>query len=184
MSKYRRARIPGASYFFTVATFDRRPLLVDDLARRCLRAAWTEVRRRYPFRTEAVCLLPDHLHCIWTLPQGDDDFSGRWRMLKGLFSKCYLTEGGSDGQRNRSRMRTGEAALWQRRFWEHAIADEVDMQRHMDYIHFNPVKHGYVAQPAQWPWSSLHRYVHKGWYDKHWGEQVPVTLQNSIDIGE
>lgn len=184
MPQYRRARIPGASYFFTVATFDRRPLLMDDLARRCLRAAWIEVSRRYPFRTEAVCLLPDHLHCIWTLPNDDDDFPGRWSMLKGLFSKRYLAAGGSDGHRNHSRMRTGEAALWQRRFWEHVIADEEDLRRHMDYIHFNPVKHGYVVQATEWPWSSLHRCVRQGWYDEHWGEQVPATLQGWTGVGE
>ena len=184
MSEYRRAKIPGATYFFTVVTFDRKQILTTDLARRCLRSAWEDAQKRHPFRVEAVCLLPEHLHCIWTLPGNDADFSIRWNMIKGLFSKRYLAGGGTDGLRNKSRKRTGEAALWQRRFWERLIRDENDLRKHFDYIHFNPVKHGHVVRPADWPWSSLHRYVRKGWYNSDWGAQEPESIKGFECRGE
>ncbi|MEE8525722.1 MAG: transposase, partial [Thermoanaerobaculia bacterium] len=113
-----------------------------------------------------------------TLPERDEEFSTRWSAIKGSFSRHYLKAGGIQGRRNPSRRRSGEAAIWQRRFWEHFIRDEGDFQKHLDYIHFNPVKHGYVDSPREWPWSSFHRYVRKGWYHEEWGEQEPQTIKD------
>ena len=112
MPEYRRARQAGGTYFFTVVTHERRPFLTDELARGCLRSAWREVRGRRPFHADAVCLLPDHLHTVWTLPEGDCDFSGRWAAIKSMFSKRYLAAGGLEHARSASRTRQGEAALW------------------------------------------------------------------------
>ena len=176
MSEYLRLRIEGATYFFTVVTFQRRPFLTTDLARESLRNAWQAVRAKRPFDIDAVCILPDHLHCLWTLPPDDADYSIRWNLIKAAFTKEYLKKGGSDGTRNASRRRSGEAAVWQRRFWEHRIRNDEDLRRHFDYIHFTPVKHGYVNRPADWPWSSFHRYVQQGWYEPDWGEIEPKTI--------
>lgn len=177
MPNYRRVYTSGGLYFFTVVTFGRRPFLTTDLARCCLRSVWQEIQKKHPFQTEAVCLLPDHLHCIWRLPDGDADFSGRWNTIKSMFSKRYLSCGGTEAVRNASRQRKGESAIWQRRFWEHAIRDHEDFCRHLDYIHFNPVKHGQVLQPADWPWSSFQRYVRRGWYEEGWGKHEPEAIK-------
>ncbi len=184
MPQYKRAVVPGGTFFFTVVTFNRRPLFSSDLARHCLHNVWKDAQARYPFKVEAICLLPDHLHCIWTLPKNDFDFSSRWNMIKGLFSKRYLAKGGKDGSRNNSRKRKGEAAIWQRRFWEHVIRNSDDLQKHFDYTHFNPVKHGYVKQAADWPWSSLHRLIQMGWYGSHWGMEEPDTIKGFDCVGE
>ncbi|MEW6379898.1 MAG: transposase [bacterium] len=176
--------MPGGTRFFPVVTFNRRQFLTTELARRCLRSAWEHVQRYHPFRAEAVCLLPDHLHCLWTLPPGDMDFSRRWRIMKGVFSKQYLAAGGFEAKRNNSRERKGEVALWQRRFWEHLILDEEDFQRHFDYIHFNPVKHGHVDEPAKWPWSTFCKHVRLGHYDPGWGAQEPNSIKGLACWGE
>ena len=130
---------------------------------------WRSVQSAYPFRVEAICLLPDHLHCIVTLPDNDSNFSKRIQMIKGLFSIQYLKSGGEEGKRNSSRKKKGEAAVWQRRFWEHMIRDEKDMQRHFDYIHYNPVKHALVKSVSYWEWSTFHRFVRLGFYHENWG---------------
>jgi putative transposase len=184
MPNYRRACVEGASYFFTLVTYERRSILTTDLGLRCLRSSWRSTRRRRPFRTVAVCILPDHLHCIWTLPEGDHDYSGRWNMLKGLFSKRFLAAGGQHTPRNRSRRAREEAGLWQRRYWEHWIRDEEDLRRHVDYIHYNPVKHGYARRAGDWPWSSFQRFVREGWYEPGWGEAEPVGLGDLGSVGE
>lgn len=165
MSHYRRARFPGGYYFFTVVTYKRRPLFLDETARACLRHAWREVQRRRPFEVVALCLLPEHLHCVWKLPEGDSDFSQRWAAIKAVFTREYLKLHPGGDVRNPSRQRSGEAAVWQRRFWEHQIRDEADLKRHVDYIHFNPVKHALVTDLAGWPWSTYHRYVRQGYYN-------------------
>jgi putative transposase len=184
MPNYRRARIEGGSFFFTLVTFDRRSLLTSELALRSLRGAWRETRKRLPFQTQAICILPDHLHCIWTLPDGDLDFSGRWRSIKSLFSRRYLEAGGCRGPLSASRRAREEAGLWQRRFWEHWIREEADLRRHVDYVHFNPVKHGYVRRAGDWRWSSFQRFVREGWYDPGWGEREPVGLGDLGSVGE
>jgi putative transposase len=121
-------------------------------------------RRRRPFTIEAIVILPDHLHCIWTLPSGDADFSSRWHDIKARFAAQI-----SRGERlSARRLRKGERGIWQRRFWEHVIRDECDYERHVDYIHYNPVKHGQVTRVADWPYSSFHRYVERGIYNPEW----------------
>lgn len=163
MPDYRRNRVPGGTYFFTVTLLDRSSrLLVThiDLLRDAARAA----RTRSPFHIDAWVVLPDHMHCIWTLPPGDDDYSGRWRSLKKAFTKSIpATE-----HRSAVRMRRGERGIWQRRFWEHTIRDERDYASHTDYVHFNPVKHGLAAHPADWPYSSFRRCVAAGLYASDW----------------
>ncbi|MEX2164935.1 MAG: transposase [Sulfuricaulis sp.] len=161
--RYRRAGVPGASYFFTVNLAERsRTLLVDraDILREVIR----EVQSRHPFRIDAMVALPDHLHAIWTLPKNDKDFSTRWMLIKSGFSR-RLSAG---ERRSRSRLAKGERGVWQRRFWEHLIRDEKDYERHVDYIHYNPVKHGYVARPVDWAHSSIHRFIAQGIVSPDW----------------
>lgn len=166
MPHYRRA-LTGTSYFFTVVTHRRRPILCDDSIRIALRQAIEQVRSRLPFTTDAMVLMPDHLHCIWTLPDGDNDFSSRWSQIKHhvSYSCGQLYSAALSKSRQRQRM----AAIWQRRFWEHQIRDELDMERHVDYIHFNPVKHGLVAAASEWPYSTFERFVRAGIYPADWG---------------
>ncbi len=185
MPNYRRVRLPGATYFFTLVTHKRRHLLIDDIARGCLRAAISKVRAAYPFEINAFCLLPDHLHTIWRLPEDDNDYSLRWRAIKGEFSRCLRRQGGANPsiKPSASRHIRGETAIWQRRFWEHLIRDEKDFKRHLDYIHFNPVKHGLVDSVIDWPWSSFHRYVREGVYPADWGGSPP-TRMNLKTVGE
>jgi len=164
MTNYRRADFPGGYYFFTVVTHDRRPLFNDPLARDCLHAAWAATRAQMPFEDVALCLLPDHLHCVWKLPEGDADFSRRWARIKAGFTHRYLAAGGAESKQSASRHRKRERGIWQRRFWEHQIRDERDLQRHVDYTHYNPVKHGLVERVEDWPWSSYHRYARQAPY--------------------
>lgn len=169
MPNYIRAKFEGGYYFFTVVTHGRVKLFLNPLARQCLRDAIAATRQRRPFESVAFCLLPEHLHCVWKLPDGDADFSTRWASIKGGFSRALLRLGGRQATPSSSRQRRGEAGLWQRRFWEHQIRDERDLQRHIDYIHYNPLKHGLVACLDDWPWSSYHRYRRDGFY----GSPVP-----------
>ena len=166
MPRYRRA-LTGTSYFFTVVTHRRRPILCDEPVRIALREAIEQVRCRYPFTTDAIVLMPDHLHCIWTLPDGDSDFSLRWSQIKHHVSYACGQLYSTALSKSRQRQRT--ASIWQRRFWEHQIRDETDMERHVDYIHFNPVKHGLVAAASDWPYSSFGRFVRNGIYPADWG---------------
>jgi len=182
MPEYRRARIEGGTYFFTLVTYARLPILTRPECRELLRESWKAVCDRHPFKTVAVCLLPDHLHCLWKLPEGDCDYSLRWKEIKRLFTKGYLERVGPGRERNASRVRQGEAAIWQRRFWEHVIRDEEDFARHLDYIHFNPVKHGFVERAADWPWSSFHRYVRQGWYEVGWGDGREIEVDSRGDV--
>jgi putative transposase len=163
MPNYRRNRVPGGTYFFTVNLLDRRSdLLVAQIE--ALRAAVRQARANAPFHIDAWVVLPDHLHCLWTLPDGDADFSGRWKSIKTWFSKSLpATE-----QRSAVNIRRGERGIWQRRYWEHTIRDDRDYAVHMDYIHFNPVKHGYVDHAADWPFSSFRHYVENGIYPLDW----------------
>ena len=167
MSEYRRAKIEGGWFFFTVTLADRSSdLLVRHIER--LRNAYAAALRRDAFETIAICVLPDHLHAMWALPPNDDDFSRRWSLIKHDFS-CGLP---GDARRSRSKCAKREKGIWQRRFWEHAIRDERDLSRHVDYIHFNPVKHGLVSRACDWPHSSFHRYVARGFLPRDWGGDV------------
>ena len=172
MSRYRRANVSGATYFFTVVTYRRQPILCDPPIREALRHAIDEVRRRRPFAVDAWVLLPDHLHCLWTLSPGDSDFATRWSLIKRRVSTAC-------GERYRrsewltdSRRKHRESTIWQRRYWEHQIRDESDFARHVDYIHYNPVKHGLCHQPWDWPWSTIHRYIESGLLAADWGGSV------------
>lgn len=169
MTDYRRWRVAGGTYFFTVVTEHRRPWLCDDVPRDCLRDAIRVVRPRRPFRIDAIVLLPDHLHTVWTLPTGDSDYSTRWKLIKKRFTRNYLKAGGVESIPSASRQAKRERSLWQRRFFEHTIHDEADMKRCVDYVHVNPLKHGLVAKVVDWPWSSFHRYVRLGEYSPDWG---------------
>jgi putative transposase len=164
MTNYRRNFLSGGSYFFTVNLAERRArLLIDHI--RLLRAAFRYARARHPLAVDAIVILPDHLHAVWTLPEGDCDYPLRWRLIKSAFSRALpATERISP-----SRMRKGERGIWQRRFWEHTIRDERDFARHVDYIHFNPVKHGFVARARDWPYSSFRRMARLGVYPEDWG---------------
>jgi putative transposase len=168
MSNYRRLRISGGSYFFTLSLYDRRSaVLTDAPVLAALRAAIVQTRGTRPWTIDAWVLLPDHLHCIWTLPPGDTDYSARWSAIKRLTSQAVRLPQAQPA--SASRLRRRESNLWQRRFWEHCIRDEEDFARHLDYVHWNPVKHGLVARAADWPWSSLHRWIGLGVYPADWG---------------
>jgi putative transposase len=173
MSEYRRWRVEGGTYFFTLTTHNRVPFLTTKLARRCLHRAFHIVRHKWPFRVIAVVLLPDHLHAVWELPRGDADYSLRWKRLKEEFTRRYLALGGKEPDRNLSRIMQGERAIWQRRFWEHVVDDEEALDRCVNYVHFNPVKHGLVTEVRDWKWSSFHRFVAVGHYDRGWGRNDP-----------
>jgi putative transposase len=163
MTRYRRNFVPGGSYFFTVNLAERRLRLLTEHVE-LLRTAFREINDRHPFTVEATVVLPDHLHAIWTLPEGDADFAMRWRLIKATFSR-----GVPPGERvSSSRSNKGERGIWQRRYWEHTLRGELDFERHVDYIHFNPVKHGHVARVCDWPYSTFHQMVRLGIYPEDW----------------
>jgi len=164
MPDYRRNRLPGGCYFFTVNLLERRSdMLVSRIE--VLRDAVRKVRVARPFHIDAWVVLPDHMHAVWTLPPGDSDYSARWKAIKVAFSKALpKTE-----RLSPRRVLKGERGIWQRRFWEHTIRDERDYAAHMDYVHINPVKHGLVGNVRDWPHSSIHRCVARGVYPPDWG---------------
>ena len=162
--RYRRAQAPGGTFFFTVALADRKSdLLVSHID--ALRTATRNVRVRHPFEIVAMVVLPDHLHAVWQLPEGDGDYAKRGSLIKANFSRALPKH----EHVNNSRLSKRERGIWQRRYWEHQIRDEHDLQAHVDYIHHNPVKHGYVAKAVDWPHSSLHRYIRLDWLAADWG---------------
>jgi len=163
MPDYRRLRIAGGRYFFTVNLADRRSSLLTDRVEE-LRHAVRRVRALAPFGIDAWVVLPDHMHAVWTLPEGDSDFPRRWRAIKDLFSRRI----GPRETVSASRSSQGERGIWQRRYWEHAIRDDRDFAAHLNYVHFNPVKHGYVSHPIDWPYSSFRACVAKGLYPADW----------------
>jgi len=164
MPRYVRAK--GSVLFFTVVLADRSSnLLVNQIDR--LRRVYRTVQQRRPFETIAICVLPDHIHAVWTMPEGDADFSTRWSLIKTGFSR-----GLDPRPRSASKIGKREKGIWQRRYWEHAIRDDADLERHVDYIHFNPVKHGHVARVADWPHSSFHRHVERGMLAADWGGDI------------
>jgi len=131
----------------------------------------------------AVVLLPDHLHCLWQLPLGDDDYATRWRIVKSRFTRSLLGAGYVEPRRGASRRRRREHAVWQRRAWEHRVRKEMDWKNHLDYIHYNPVKHGLVAAPGLWPYSTFAKYVAMGEYEPNWGSTEPKNLAEWIPPG-
>ncbi|MBW4580141.1 MAG: transposase [Tildeniella nuda ZEHNDER 1965/U140] len=177
---YRRAKTPGATYFFTLVTHQRHPIFQHPDAVELLRQAFRSVKHTHPFTIEAIVILPDHLHCLWTLPPEDADFSNRWRLIKSRFTRCCPAQ--FRQQRSTARQHKGEQAVWQRRFWEHQIADEADFAQHCDYIHYNPVHHGLVKAPKEWAYSSFHRAVRWGMYTEDWG--ADSKFQNLDGVGK
>ena len=176
MTDYRRVRIEGATYFFTVNCVERKGnnLLVDNID--LLRAVTRKVKNKRLFIMDAIVVLPEHLHCIWTLPAGDADFKTRWALIKAGFSRALPKR----ERQSASRIKRGERGIWQRRYWEHLIRDDEDYQRLFDYIHWNPVKHGWVSQVKDWPYSSFHASVRRNIYDKNWGSEPHMK----IEVGE
>ena len=164
MTEYRRAIIEGATYFFTVNCAERRGnrLLINKID--LLRWIFRKVKGEYPFVMNTIVVLPEHLHCIWTLPQGDANYKTRWTLIKAGFSRAIPPS----ERRSNSRIKRGERGIWQRRYWEHLIRDDRDFERHVDYIHWNPIKHGWVKQVRDWPYSSFHAYVRRGIYPAEW----------------
>ena len=173
MADYRRNYVPGGTYFFTVVTAGRRPILTTDLGRECLREAIDEVKAKSSFTLFAIVLLPDHLHSVWMLPRDDADYSTRWRQIKEKFTRRYLERGGRETTVSTSRQKKGERGIWQRRFWEHTVRDEDDLKRCVDYVHWNPRKHNVAERVQDWPWSTFHRFVEQGEYDLDWGGTDP-----------
>jgi putative transposase len=169
MPNYRRAFVPGGCWFFTVNLLDRRrSLLTENIG--ALREAIRIVKARHPLTIDAMVILPDHIHAVWTLPPGDTDFSLRWRLIKISFAQAIpKTERRSEVRRQR-----GERGIWQRRFWEHLIRDEEDFCRHVEYCYINPVKHGLVSRVCDWPHSSFHRDVRAQLFPEDWAGDVAV----------
>lgn len=176
MPEYRRWYVPGGTFFFTLVTYRRYPFFRSNKARGLLGEVMRDVRTVSPFQTVATVLLWDHLHVIWTLPRGDSDYSTRWKQIKAGFTQRWLEGGGHELPVSASRKSRGERGIWQRRFWEHRSLEEDDLEVRFDYVHYNPVKHGYVKRPCDWPWSSFGRYVDLGHYVKNWGASEPRHL--------
>jgi len=171
--QYRRSQVEGGTYFFTVNLAERdSSLLVDYIE--LLRTVVGRVKERHPFIIDAMVILPEHMHAVWTLPPGEANYSKLWMLIKAGFSR-NIPQG---EYRNKSRLSKGERGIWQRRYWEHLIQDEEDFERHVDYIHFNPVKHGYVTYAADWPYSSIHRYIKAGLVAPDWG--VGAKVGNNV----
>ncbi len=171
--KYRRSIMLGGTYFFTLVTYNRVRILAEKRQVDLLREAIRYVMDRHPFQLDACVILPDHLHAIWTLPDGDYDYSMRWRLIKSYFSHRVQN---LTGTLTVSRAGKQEKTVWQRRFWEHCIRDEKDFENHLHYIHYNPVKHGFVGSPSEWPYSSFKRWVRNGVYTADWGSGVMQFL--------
>ena len=173
MSRYRRLKIEGGAFFFTLALADRSgDLLIREIEH--LWRAFDLAQKRSPFQTIAICVLPDHLHALWQLPVGDADYGLRWSLIKSGFSRGLPAA----TARSASKIAKREKGIWQRRYWEHAIRDDADLERHVDYIHYNPAKHGLVARVAGWPHSSFHRYVAGGLLPKDWSGDAKVLSGN------
>ena len=176
MPNFRRKKLSGGYYFFTVVTYKRQRFLTDETARRCLRNVWQHVCEKRPFKTIAICLMPEHIHCIWKLPDGDFDYSTRWSLIKRGFTQQWLKAGGFEANQTLSRIKKGRRGVWHRRFWEHCLRDEEDLSEHIRYIHYNPVKHKLVEKPSDWKWSTFHRFEYAGGLDAIGNMQVGDML--------
>lgn len=165
--KYRRVDTKGGTYFFTVNLAERNSALLTDHIDE-LRHVFNQVKRQHPFKLDAMVVLPEHLHVMLTLPADDKNYATRWRLIKGGFSRQLPKH----ERISKSRQRKGERGIWQRRYWEHLIRNENDYERHADYIHYNPVKHGYVSLASEWPYSTIHNYVKKGLLNQNWGDGI------------
>jgi putative transposase len=183
MPNYRRSHTPGGTFFFTVVTHRRRRVFDAPSSRALLGEVIRECQKDWPFEVHAIVLLPDHLHTLWTLPRGDENYSGRWSAIKKTFTSRFLAGGGADWRVSAGKQREQRRGIWQRRFWEHTIEDEDDFEAHFDYIHYNPVKHKLVRCPGDWEPSSFHRWVKRGVYPADWacGNDAPPKLSERKD---
>jgi len=157
--------------------------LANDAARDLLRSAIRACQQQWPFAVDALVLLPDHLHAIWALPPGDADYSKRWGFIKKHFTQHWLAANGAEQSISSSKQHQRRRGVWQRRFWEHVLRDERDYAKHLDYLHYNPVKHGLVTSVANWPYSSFHRFVNEGLYPAQWGSDMAGKF-DTFDGGE
>jgi putative transposase len=189
MPNYRRVFVPGGTFFFTLVAENRAPYFAAELARNRLHDAIAACQQRRSFELDAFVLLPDHLHLLMTLPPGDADYSTRVAAIKVGFTRAQLAAGGAEQPRSHSRVRKRRRGIWQRWFWEHTIRDMTDFNTHLDYIHYNPVKHGLAHCPHEWPFSSFARHVSAGKYGADWlcacagGPVRPLTFAR-LAIGE
>ena len=174
MPRYRR-QFAGPTFFFTLVAYRRRTIFCTPVLRTALRDAIETVRVTRPFVIDAWVLMPDHMHCIWTLPEGDEDYSTRWAEIKRHVVSVCRDRLHDPRLLTRAARQRNESTIWQRRFWEHQIRDEFDMEKHVDYIHFNPVKHGQVRGVGEWPHSTFHRYVREGIYSKDWAGSPEIA---------
>ena len=173
--RYQRANTPGGTYFFTVNLANRNStLLTDEID--LLRASINKVKAQHPFRLDAMVILPEHLHTLFTLPNYDNDFATRWMLIKSGFSRQLPKHETLSNSRKSKR----ERGIWQRRYWEHLIRNEEDFERHVHYIHYNPVKHGHVERASDWPYSSIHDHIKRGLLDKNWA----CDIDTSSSFGE
>lgn len=174
MSRYRRVNVSNVSYFFTVVAYRRQSILWDEPIRNALRAAIETVRAKRPFVIDAWVLLPDHFHCVWTLLEGDADFSTRWMMIKRAVSTACRENYHRTDWMTASKHKHRESTIWQRRFWEHQLRNEDDFERHVDYIHFNAEEHRHAQTAGEWPYSIFHRFVRDGIYAPDWSGGVKM----------
>ena len=173
--RYRRADVCGGTYFFTVNLLDpNSSLLIDEID--LLRTSINKVKKQQPFKLDAMVVLPEHLHALFTLPENDNDFATRWMLIKSGFSRQLPKK----ETISNSRKAKGERGIWQRRYWEHLIRDDEDFAKHVDYIHYNPVKHGHVSRAINWPYSSIHRYLERGLLHENWASDN----SHEADFGE
>ena len=180
MSDYRRPNIAGGTYFITQVTYQRIPWFCTDVGRKALREGIEHINKKYPFSIDAFILLPDHFHCLWTLPINDRQLSLRLRLIKTYVTKHYISELGLDRSISPSRQKRAESNLWQRRFWEHLIRDERDFNTHCDYIHNNPVKHGLCLNSQDWQFSSIHRFIAQEIYPADWRIDLNPEIPHKI----
>jgi putative transposase len=173
MTNYRRLYVKGGTYFFTVVTQKRRPIFSEGKNIQILGDVLRSVKEIRPFQVVSIVILPDHIHCIWTLPRDDHDYSERWKGIKYRFSLSFKKSFPTTESMNKKK----EKGLWQRRFWEHHIRDQDDFNRHVDYIHYNPVKHNLARRALDWPHSSFKRFVMNGRYEKNWGNALPSNIK-------
>lgn len=178
--RYRRARLKGGTFFFTVVTHSRRKLFASSRMIDSLRSVFKKVKADHPFDIDAIVILPEHIHCIWTLPAVDTDYSSRWRLIKSSFTRLVARE--QLPSVGKSPVVKRAQPVWQRRFWEHVIRNDADFIRHVEYIHYNPVKHGLVKAPSEWPYSSFHTYVNQKLYDIRWGATDTMEFEPGIGM--
>ena len=174
--KYRRLTTKGACYFFTLNLQNRQQTLLTDHID-TLRNTINKVKHNHPFKLDALVILPEHLHILITLPRDDNNYAKRIMLIKTSFSRQLPKEENISKSRKSKRKR----GIWQRRYWEHQIRNDEDYENHINYIHYNPVKHGYVNNANEWQYSTIHQYIKQGVITQNWGSENIMLTQ---DYGE